>query len=118
MVVCNELYNILDCGKPSVTPNKWKPVMQHSVDLKRLQKWGRNVNSTCVLCQAATESIDNLFGERAFAKDSWVKLPNWMQIQPAVTTTWNQYFYYVIQHVKGEDIYRKPIQIDLCRIHS
>lgn len=49
-----------------------------------------NVNPTCVFCQAAIESRDHLFGECTFAKDLWVRLLNWMQIQPGVTATWNQ----------------------------
>lgn len=100
-----------NAARPKALFTMWLQCQNKLLTVNRLAKWGIKVNPQCVLCLTTTETRDHLFGECKFVVDLWSRLMKWMQIQPVVLSSWNQFFTWIIIQARGKSKRAKLIKM-------
>ncbi|KAH0748008.1 hypothetical protein KY290_027240 [Solanum tuberosum] len=89
-------------ARPKATFTLWLCLHGKMLTTERLNKWGMNVDPTCVLCRSYFEDKDHLFTECSYGNQVWNRLLNWIG-QPFITPqSWTQHLEWSLTHGKGK----------------
>ncbi|XP_070030103.1 uncharacterized protein [Nicotiana sylvestris] len=89
-------------ARPKARFITWLQQQNRLLTATRLEKWGIQVDSRCVMCKTVAETRDHLFVKCPIRRYIWQKIMQWIQITWRNLNTWNQMQHWIEQNTKGK----------------